>query len=91
MVRQPLLWLPLASEKPKLVLCFTTYCKIVSVNRSIFIDDSLYQNLLILVQLCWRYLKISQVSGFFETQCRISSSGSSAKSLQVNVLCSAVN
>jgi len=37
----------------------------VSVNRSIFIGDSLYQKLLILVQLCWRYLKISQVSGFF--------------------------
>jgi len=50
-----------ASEKPKLVLCFTTHCKIVSVSRSRFIDDSLYQKLLTLVQVCWRYLKISQV------------------------------
>jgi len=68
MVCQPLLWLP-AKLEPKLVLCFITYCKIVCTSRSIFIDDSLYQKLLILVQLCWRYLKISQVSGFFETQC----------------------
>jgi len=32
-----------ASGKPKLVLCFITYCKIVCTSRSIFIDDSLYQ------------------------------------------------
>jgi len=31
-----------ASEKPKLVLCFTTYCKIVSDSRRRFSDDSLY-------------------------------------------------
>ena len=29
-----------------------------------FIDDSLYQKLLILVITCWRYLKISQVFGW---------------------------
>jgi len=28
--------------------------------------------LLTLVQICWRYLKITQVSGFFETQCSFS-------------------
>jgi len=30
-VRQPLLWLP--EEKPQLVLCFTIYRIVVSVNR----------------------------------------------------------
>ena len=63
MVRQPLLWLPV--ENLSWFSVFTTYCKMVSVSRSIFIGDSLYQKILILVQLCWRYLKISQVSGFF--------------------------
>ena len=63
MARQPLLWLPVANLSWFSV--FITYCKMVSVSRSIFIGDSLYQKLLILVQLCWRYLKISQVSGFF--------------------------
>ena len=29
-----------------------------------FIDDYLYQKLLILVQLCWKYFRISQGSGF---------------------------
>jgi len=36
-----------------------------------FTDDYLYQKLLILVQICWKYLRILQGSGFFETQCRI--------------------
>jgi len=58
------------SGKPKLVLCFITYCKIVCTSRSKFIDDSLYQKLLILVQLCWRYLKISHVSGFLRHSIR---------------------
>jgi len=35
-----------ASGKLKLVLCFTTYCKIVSTNRSIFIGNSLYQKII---------------------------------------------
>ena len=38
--------------------------KIVSVNGRIFIDDALYQKVLILVRVCCTYLKISQVSGF---------------------------
>ena len=32
-----------------------------------FIDDYLYQKLLILVQICWKYLRISQGSGFLDT------------------------
>jgi len=62
MVRQPLFWLPV--ENLSWFSVFATYCKIVSNSRSIFTDDSLYQKLLILVQLCWRYLKIFQVFGF---------------------------
>ena len=41
MVRQPqMLWLSV--EKPKLVLCFTTYRKIVSVKRRSY-SDSMHQ------------------------------------------------
>jgi len=46
-VCQSLLWWP--EEKPQLVLCFTTYRKVVSVNRRRLNDDTLYQKLLILV------------------------------------------
>jgi len=28
--------------------------------KTYFIDDSLYQKLLILVQICWKYLRIAQ-------------------------------
>jgi len=42
-----LLWLP--EEKPQLVLCFTVYRKVVSVNRRRLNYDTLYQKLLILV------------------------------------------
>ena len=62
MVRQPLLWLSV--EKPKLVLCFTTYCKIVRVNRRSY-SDSLHQKSLISDYICRTYLNISQGSGFF--------------------------
>jgi len=47
----------------------TLFYKISQANfvckDSRFIDNSLYQKLLISVQICWRYLKISQVSVFF--------------------------
>ena len=64
----------------------------VSVNRSIFIGDSLYQKLLILVQLCWRYLKISQMSGFLRHSVdflaeRIKSSLFSLDMLLTTVMC----
>jgi len=35
--------LSLSVEKPKLVLCFTAYCKIVSANKRRLYDDTLYQ------------------------------------------------
>ena len=47
--RAMLLWLP--EEKPQLVLCFTIYRKVVSVNRRRLNDDTLYQKLLIMVYI----------------------------------------
>ena len=35
-----------------------------SVTDGKWLDDSLYQKLLILVQICWKYLRISQGSGY---------------------------
>jgi len=46
-VCQPLLWL--LEEKPQLILCFTVYRQVVSVNRWRLNDNTLYQKLLILV------------------------------------------
>jgi len=46
---------------PVLLYLIIQFCAI----KCRFIDDYLYQKLLILVQICWKYLRISQGSGFF--------------------------